>query len=41
MDQRILLATPHMSDEGFELAYVHDAFEKNWIAPLAENVNQF
>ena len=41
MDQRILLATPHMSDEGFELAYVHDAFEKNWIAPLGENVNQF
>ena len=30
-----------MSDEGFELAYVHEAFEKNWIAPLGENVNEF
>ena len=41
MDKRISLAIPHMSDEGFELAYVHEAFEKNWIAPLGENVNEF
>ena len=30
-----------MSDGGYELEYVHDAFEKNWIAPLGENVNEF
>jgi dTDP-4-amino-4,6-dideoxygalactose transaminase len=30
-----------MSDEGYELAYVREAFEKNWIAPLGENVNEF
>lgn len=41
MDKRILLATPHMSDEGYELEYIHDAFRKNWIAPLGENVNEF
>ena len=41
MGKRLLLASPHMSDEGFELEYVHDAFNKNWIAPLGENVNGF
>ena len=41
MGRRLLLASPHMSDEGFELEYVHDAFNKNWIAPLGENVNGF
>jgi len=38
---RILLASPHMSDEGYEREYVKDAFDKNWIAPLGENVNEF
>ena len=41
MSKRLLLATPHMSDEGYELEYIHDAFRKNWIAPLGENVNEF
>ena len=41
MEKRIPLATPHMSDEGYELEYIHDAFHKNWIAPLGENVNEF
>ena len=41
MDKRLLLASPHMSDEGYELEYIHDAFQKNWIAPLGENVNEF
>ena len=41
MAQRIFLSSPHMSDGGYELEYVHDAFEKNWIAPLGENVNEF
>ena len=41
MEKRLLLASPHMSDEGYELAYIHDAFQKNWIAPLGENVNEF
>lgn len=41
MKNRIWLATPHMSDEEYELAYVREAFEKNWIAPLGENVNEF
>ncbi|MGM9594477.1 MAG: DegT/DnrJ/EryC1/StrS family aminotransferase [Candidatus Onthomonas sp.] len=30
-----------MSEEGYELEYIHDAFQKNWIAPLGENVNEF
>ena len=41
MTNRILLSSPHMSDEGYELEYIHDAFNKNWIAPLGENVNEF
>ncbi|MBE6924106.1 MAG: aminotransferase class I/II-fold pyridoxal phosphate-dependent enzyme [Ruminococcaceae bacterium] len=39
MKRHLPLATPHMSDEGYELEFVHDAFRKNWIAPLGENVN--
>lgn len=41
MMKQILLSTPHMSEEGYELEYIHDAFNKNWIAPLGENVNEF
>ena len=41
MDKQLLLSSPHMSDEGYELEYIHDAFQKNWIAPLGENVNEF
>lgn len=41
MANRILLSSPHMSEEGYELEYIHDAFNKNWIAPLGENVNEF
>ena len=39
--KRIYLASPHMSDEGFEEAYVKEAFDTNWIAPLGPNVNGF
>lgn len=38
---RIYLSSPHMSDEGFEMAYVQEAFDTNWIAPLGKNVNEF
>ena len=41
MAKSVLLASPHMSDEGYELEYINDAFRKNWIAPLGENVNEF
>ncbi|MBQ5389494.1 MAG: aminotransferase class I/II-fold pyridoxal phosphate-dependent enzyme [Clostridia bacterium] len=41
MANRIFLSTPHMSDAGYELAYIQEAFDKNWIAPLGENVNAF
>lgn len=30
-----------MSDEGYEMQYIREAFDTNWIAPLGENVNQF
>ena len=36
---RIYLSSPHMGGE--ELDYIHDAFEKNWIAPLGANVDGF
>lgn len=38
MKKHLPLANPHMSDQGYELEFVHDAFNKNWIAPLGENV---
>lgn len=41
MKEKIYLASPHMSKEEYELQYVKDAFEKNWIAPLGENVDEF
>ena len=41
MARPILLSSPHMSEEGYELEYIHDAFRKNWVAPLGENVNEF
>ncbi len=33
------MSPPHMGGE--ELDFIHDAFEKNWIAPLGANVNGF
>lgn len=39
--ERIYLSSPHMSDAGYELDFIRDAFAKNWIAPLGENVDQF
>ncbi|MEH7214268.1 aminotransferase class I/II-fold pyridoxal phosphate-dependent enzyme [Priestia megaterium] len=41
MGDRIFLSSPHMSDEGYEMQYVKEAFDTNWIAPLGENVNEF
>lgn len=39
--KKIYLASPHMSDEGYEQEYVKEAFDTNWIAPLGNNVNKF
>jgi dTDP-4-amino-4,6-dideoxygalactose transaminase len=41
VNERIFLSSPHMSDEGYEMQYVKEAFDTNWIAPLGENVNGF
>ncbi|WP_346243617.1 aminotransferase class I/II-fold pyridoxal phosphate-dependent enzyme [Shouchella clausii] len=41
MPNRIFLSSPHMSKEGFEMQYIKEAFDQNWIAPLGENVDQF
>lgn len=40
-NKRIPLATPHMSEQGFEKEYVQSAFDTNWIAPLGPNVDEF
>jgi dTDP-4-amino-4,6-dideoxygalactose transaminase len=39
--KRIFLSSPHMSDEGYEMQYIKEAFDTNWIAPLGPNVNEF
>jgi dTDP-4-amino-4,6-dideoxygalactose transaminase len=41
MKDKIYLASPHMSDEGYEQEYVKEAFDTNWIAPLGPNVTNF
>ena len=39
--ERIYLSSPHMSNEGYELKYIKEAFDTNWIAPLGKNVDEF
>jgi len=41
MSKKIWLSSPHMSDEGYEMEYIKEAFDTNWIAPLGPNVNGF
>lgn len=41
MAKRIYLSSPHMSDEGYEMKYIQEAFDTNWIAPLGKNVDEF
>ena len=38
---KIYLSSPHMSDEGYEMQFIHEAFDTNWIAPLGKNVTEF
>jgi pyridoxal phosphate-dependent aminotransferase EpsN len=38
-NDRIYLSRPHMG--GSEQLFINDAFKKNWIAPLGDNVNNF
>ena len=40
MTKRIYLSSPHMSDEGYEMEYIKQAFDTNWIAPWG-NVDEF
>ncbi|PKM71548.1 MAG: aminotransferase DegT [Firmicutes bacterium HGW-Firmicutes-16] len=39
--QHISLATPHMSDEGYEQKFIKKAFDTNWVAPIGANVTGF
>ncbi len=41
MGDKIYLSSPHMSSEGYEMEYIKEAFDTNWIAPLGKNVNGF
>jgi dTDP-4-amino-4,6-dideoxygalactose transaminase len=41
MADRIYLSSPHMSDVGYEMQYIKEAFDTNWIAPLGTNVDEF
>lgn len=38
---RVFLASPHMSQQGYEQEFVQEAFDTNWIAPLGNNVDAF
>jgi len=39
--KKIYLSPPHMSDEGYEMQYIKEAFDTNWVAPLGKNVDEF
>ena len=39
--KRVYLASPHMSEQGYEMAFIQEAFATNWIAPLGPNVDAF
>ncbi len=41
MGDKIYLSSPHISDEGYEMKYIQEAFDTNWIAPLGKNVTEF
>lgn len=41
MADKIWLASPHMSEEGYEKQFVQEAFDTNWVAPLGPNVTGF
>lgn len=41
IQEKILLSSPHMSNEGYEMQFVQEAFDTNWIAPVGKNVNEF
>lgn len=40
-NKKIWLSSPHMSDEGYEMKFVREAFSSNWVAPLGPNVVEF
>lgn len=39
MNDKIWLSKPHLS--GREIKYIEDAFAKNWVTSLGENINEF
>ena len=39
--KKIYLSSPHMSGQGYEMQYIKEAFDTNWIAPLGKNVDEF
>ena len=41
MKYKIYLSSPHISDEGYEMHYIQEAFDTNWVAPLGSNVDEF
>lgn len=38
--KRIYLASPHMSEAGYEQMYIKEAFDTNWVSSLGKNVDQ-
>ena len=41
MSEKIYISSPHMSNEGYEMKFIQEAFNTNWIAPLGANVTEF
>lgn len=41
VQKKIYLSSPQMSDEGYEMKYIKEAFDSNWIAPIGKNIDEF
>lgn len=39
--KKIWLASPHMSEQGYEQEFIQEAFKSNWLAPLGPNIDNF
>ena len=39
MNPKIWLSPPHMS--GYEMDYIREAFDTNWISPMGPNIDGF
>ena len=38
-NKKIWLSSPHMSEEGYEMQYIKEAFDTNWMSTVGANID--